>query len=63
MKNSTSLVGGKLSDEQVNDVLLLAKKIEKVVSILNLSLRNYSQVPDETESDNPEPCPITCSPQ
>jgi hypothetical protein len=49
MKKSTSHVGAELSDEQVKDVLSLAEKIEKVASILNLSLRNYAYVPDESE--------------
>ena len=47
MSESTSLVGGELSDKEVEEVLLLAKKIEQVVSALNLSLRNYAWVPDE----------------
>lgn len=63
MNEPASHVGDKLSDEQVKDVLSLAEKIEKVASLLNLSLRNYAQVPDDSEYDSPTPLSHSpCSP-
>lgn len=53
MNASTTQVGAVLSDEQVKAVLSLAEKIEKVASRLNLSLRDYAQVPEEPVLDSP----------
>ena len=44
----------KLNEEQVNDVMVLAQKIETVAARLNLSMRNHAspQTGDEAEYHN-----------